>query len=126
MGPLMSSVEDIDTPLVGTSNAMPLLHDAGFGDLRQTTSAELGNERKKKKKKSEADWLGIVLQEEDWRTSVKTRGQLRMILNPVEVKPEPELKVSPSSKGDGEDINTTTRKRNAVSESVTHFPHIAC
>jgi len=122
MGPLMWSLDDPFTPAIETSlpeeparqdNSSPFRNSSP----QQAAASKDVTERKNKRKKNEAGGLGFVAHEEDWRNSVKTRGQLRMILEPVVLKRDPEVKASPSRSLE-KDPKTVRENKDKVSEIV--------
>jgi hypothetical protein len=71
----------------------------------------------KTKRKISFESLGTMVLEEDWISSVRTRGQLRMILEPVVVKREPESRTS-SSNGLMKHTHKGPKRKQAVFEKV--------
>ena len=88
----------------------------------RTTTADTSVEKGKlKRKSSRIEVFDPTALEDDWITSVRTRGQLRMILNPVPdamVKPEPAEQQTYQSPPRKRVTSTANPMSNAVSNAV--------
>jgi len=113
--PPPSEVGSLCEPAAADQNSSQLVHDARDTNTRTTAAVEASTEGGKlKRKSSRIEVFDPTALEDDWITSVRTRGQLRMILNPVPdemVKPEPAEQQTYQSPPRKRVMNSTTIRK---------------